>query len=115
MWKDTETKQETERKALLSRNQINKQSIKQTNKIHLSDGKKRPRSEEEGKVGVFRKDGCRYPEMRVGRCRAAEAGCNEAGRAPTPRGAPALQCAHLSFLSFLGKPQFLMPTDGSYP
>jgi hypothetical protein len=43
------------------------------------------------------------------------AGCNEADRAPTPRGAPTLQCAHLSFLSFLGTPQFLMPTDGSHP
>lgn len=42
-------------------------------------------------------------------------GCNESGRAPTPKGAPTLRCAHLSFLPSLGKPQVLMPTDGSHP
>lgn len=64
---------------LLSRNQINKN--KQANKVHLSDGKKRPRLEEV-KVGVFRKDSRRYPEMGVGRCRGcvSHAGVREVDR-----------------------------------
>lgn len=57
----------------LSRNQIkNKQTNKQ---IHLNDGKTGMRSEGEVKVGVFRKDSHRYPEMEAGEVQTLREPC----------------------------------------